>query len=209
MIRSRFAIAAIGAAVVGCSESPTQPIDKSLHEIQSFNCVANVTSNDVSCAPANSSSGPGRSVQQIIGGQNVFVKVRTSNVAYDGTTFSFDTSIQNYTDQQFSTANGTSAHPGGVKIFFNSGPTVTGGSGSIVVANPSGTATFTAASQPYYQYGGLENSALGSDGILDPAETSSTLNWQLTMPNTVTSFAFTLLVTTQMPSATFNSQPPI
>jgi len=216
MMSFRTAVAAIVAtvAVVACTESATQatgPVEQ-IKSLQAFNCTVSVSSAELSCAPANGSAGDLRAVQQTIGGQNVYVKIRTSGVAYDSATqvFSFNTTIQNYTDQPMGTANGTQAHPLGVRIFFHTGPSVTQGSGSVTVASADGIQSITGTNQPYFEYGGdgAGEGLLGSDGILSPGETSGARTWQLSMPPTVEFFAFTLLVSTQMPSATYNSQPP-
>ena len=215
-IRSCVAVVAATVSLVACNETslqstgPTGQVSKS---IQAFDCTVNVASATLSCAPSNGSAPSGlRAVQQTVGGQGVYVKIASSNVSYNGTTqiFSFNTTIQNYTNQPMATANGTQGHPGGVKIFFHTGPSVTGGTGSVTVANAAGTANFTGTNQPYFVYGGNgDNSgALGADGILSPGEISSAETWQLSMPPTVASFTFQLLVSTQMPSATYSSQPP-
>jgi hypothetical protein len=78
--------------------------------------------------------------------------------------------------------------PEGIRIFFAAGPNVTSGSGLITVAGD-GIGTFTGANQPYFQY----------STVLDQFEISSPKTWQLTMPPTVTTFDFILLVSAAVP----------
>ena len=68
----------------------------------------------------------------IIGGQNVNVKLTSSNVAYNSGTgrFTFDVTVQNLIPQPLGTTDGTTLAPGGVSVFFTSGPTVTDGTDS-------------------------------------------------------------------------------
>lgn len=169
----------------------------------------------VSCSPTDGAARSGiRSNLQTIGGQGVYVRVSTSGVAYNSGTgvFSFNTTIQNLTDASFASADGASKDAGGVRIFFATGPTVTGGSGAISVANATGIATFTGGGQPYFQYGGtlpsVDSAALGIEGILAPAEISSPKAWQLNVPSTVTTFVFQLLISTETSKSSLISQAP-
>jgi hypothetical protein len=111
-------------------------------------------------------------------------------VNYDAGTgaFTFNTTIRNLIPQPLGTTDGVNPDPNGVRVFFASGPTVTSGSGLITVAGD-GTATFTGANQPYYQY----SQVLQQFGI------SSSKMWQLNMPPTVTTFDFLLLVSAEVP----------
>jgi len=143
----------------------------------------------------------------IVGGQHVYVDLISSNVVptsgqrCNGTVdatkkcFAFDVAIKNLIPQPMGTTDGVSPVPTGLQIFFVSGPTMTGGSGSISVANGL-TGIFTATGQKYFQYAG---SALGGDGILSQNETSSTATWQLEMDATVANFAFQLYVSAPVP----------
>jgi hypothetical protein len=126
----------------------------------------------------------------IIGGQNTYVKVTTSNVSYDaGTqTFRFDATIQNLINESIGSVVEGVAAPAGTMVFFTSGPTVTGGSGIISVGNADGTATFTGPTQPYFTY----------TGILAKDEVSPAKTWELSMPTSVSNFAFNLLIQTEV-----------
>jgi hypothetical protein len=156
-------------------------------------CTGRLDTKSVRCGLPSTSA----SRDLIIGAQGVYVTLASSNVQYDGGTsiFSFDVTVQNLIPQAFGTNDGATPDGTGVNVFFSNVPTVTGGTGSASVANATGTGTFTAAGQPYFQYPG---SALGGDQILSQNETSSALTWQLNIDPTVTSFEFDVYVSTNV-----------
>lgn len=122
--------------------------------------------------------------------------VTSSNVVYGvDSIFSFDVTVKNKIQQTLGTTDGTNPDPAGVRIFFQNGPTVTGGSGTITVPNASGSAAFTAANQLYFEYSG---GTLGGDGVLTTGETSGAVNWHLKMPPSVTNFSFTVFVSAEV-----------
>lgn len=153
-----------------------------------FLCRADVRAGSVECgAPAPGGSGASRI---IIGGQNTYVKLTSSNVNWDNDfqVFSFDVTVQNLLPQAMGTTNGTTQHADGVRVFFTAEPVVTAGEGEVAVVNEDGTGTFTAGNQPYFQY----------DQMLQPDQTSEPRNWQLDVPNTVDSFEFFVYVSTEL-----------
>jgi hypothetical protein len=162
----------------GGPSTPGTPIP-----IAALQCTANVPQRTVSCDGATPANDQIRSL--IMGGQNVYVKVTSTNASYDAGTqaFTFDVTIRNLIPQSLGTTDGVTLDPNGVRIFFASGPAVTGGSGTITVVGD-GVGTFTAAGQPFYQY----------NTVLAQYQVSSPKTWQLNMPSTVTSFNFLLLV---------------
>lgn len=177
--------------IAACTDSaPTGLIDARLVErpvaTVAVSCTGSRVAETVSCGeqlPAGLSA-------VVIGGQNTYVKVTTSNVSYDaGTqTFRFDATIQNLLNESIGTPAADVVAPTGTMVFFTSGPTVTGGSGIISVGNADGTATFTGPSQPYFTY----------TGILAKDEVSPVKTWELSMPTSVTGFAFNLLIQTEV-----------
>ena len=136
------------------------------------------------------------------GGQGTYVNLYSSNVSYSSVTeiFSFNTTVQNITNVVMATEDGATRDSSGVRIFFQTEPHATGGSGTITIANADGAATFLASNQSYYQYGGqvggVDQPQLGADGILSISELSSMKNWQFNVPATVTTFAFEVYVNT-------------
>jgi hypothetical protein len=158
--------------------SPGTPVT-----IQALECTGNRQALTVSCAapaPAGGASG-----DIIVGNQNVYVKVTSSNIAYNSGTgqFTFDVTVKNLIEQPMGTTDGTTLDPNGVRVFFAEGPTVTSGTGTAAVV-PDGFGTFTAAGQAYYQY----NQVLAHNAV------SSARGWTLIMPSTVGTFSFLLYV---------------
>jgi hypothetical protein len=164
-------------------------------------CQANVRARTVECVPPAAPPRGPRHHQHTQGGQGTYVRVATSGVGYAGGEFTFSLTVQNLSNLAFATSDGVARHDDGVRVFFHSGPTVTGGAGVITVDNETGTGVFTAADQPYFQYGGkiggIDQGDLGVDGMLGVGETSTAKTWELAVPATVTTFSFLLLVSTQ------------
>jgi hypothetical protein len=106
-------------------------------------------------------------------------------VAYNSGTgrFTFDVTVANLIEQPMGTLDGTTVDPTGVRVFFQTGPTVTSGTGSVSVL-PDGFGTFTDAGQPYYQY----------DQMLEQNQVSGARTWTLVMPPSVATFAFSVFV---------------
>jgi hypothetical protein len=195
-----------GAAVACTKESTTAPSAKTDEESQvnrtsvvaALSCQASVTERTVTCGPPSSGNESRETTSPnaeniIIGGQDVYVAVKSTNVNYDAGTgaFTFDVTVRNLIPQPIGTADTTGAQapdPDGVRVFFAAGPIVTGGTGSASVVGD-GVATFTAANQPYYQY----------STVLDPFEITSPKTWQLNMPSSVETFSFLLLVSAAVP----------
>ncbi|HEX8432276.1 MAG TPA: PPC domain-containing protein [Longimicrobium sp.] len=145
----------------------------------SLTCTASTTTRTVSCGAPKT----GDINAAIIGGQNQYVKLTSSNIQVVADTFAFDVTVENLIPQPLGTTNGTTADAAGVRVFFQSGPTSTGG-GTMTVANADGTASFTAASQPYFQY----------NGILAQNSISPVKRWKLQFSPEVTNFTFQLYV---------------
>ena len=198
----------VSAVAVACTEDvPTSPAAKTATPsdveravVAALMCHASIVDQTVTCeAPGGSratkpSPEDGPPVSNIIiGGQDVFVAVKSTNVNYNAGTgaFTFDITIRNLIPQPMGTADTTGAQapdPEGIRIFFASGPNVTSGTGLITVAGD-GVGTFTGANQPFYQY----------NTVLDQFEISSPKTWQLNMPSSVTTFDFLLLVSAAVP----------
>lgn len=164
--------------------APTQPINA----VQRFDCTASLQTATLRCRPAGAFAGEANGV--LIGGQGQYVQLTSSNVSYNAGTeiFSFDVTVQNLMNEAIGTPDGVVADPQGIQVFFASGPTVTSGTGVISVANADGVGTFTTANQPYFAY----------NEILDANEVSGAKTWQLSMPSTVGTFTFTLLIETDV-----------
>jgi hypothetical protein len=149
-----------------------------------LDCTASMGSHQVSCRPA--APGTGGAVGDLhVGNQGVYVLLTSSNVNYNGGTgqFTFDATLQNLIEQPLGTTDGVTLDPAGIRIFFTTGPVVTGGTGTASVV-PDGFDFFTAAAQAYYTY----------PYLLDQNEISPAETWTFIVTPTVTSFQFYVLV---------------
>src|SRR5205807_3367621 len=189
VIRRQVVLLAVLCGVAACTDhtGPTAPAPPSSSRV--ISCQADVRARILACAAPNPSPASGISADLVLGGQGAYVALRSSNVSYNGgsTTFQADVTVENLTAQPLGTPDGNTVT--GVKVFFSSGPTVTSGTGTVTVANPDGTQTFTQAAQPYFLY----------NQILGTAEVSASRTWQWTVPTTVTRFAFQVLVDAASP----------
>ena len=120
----------------------------------------------------------------MIGGQGVFVTLAASNITNVDGIFAFDVALTNLLRQPLGTEDGINPAPGGIRIFFHSGPNATVGAGDVSLANEDGTDTFTGSDQPYFEY----------EEIVEPNQTSSAKNWQIAYDPDVEAFAFTVYV---------------
>lgn len=189
----------------GCRETPVDtlrpeppagvpgnhPAEEAGIRVVAAECRGNLQQLKVECEiPATVP--PGVSPDIIVGGQNQYVTLTSNDVNYSAVTqqFTFAVTLRNRIAQPMGTTNASTLalEPSGIRVFFHSGPTATGGTGTISVVGD-GTATFTSADQPYYQYNNVLTSLQ-----LSPAKT-----WTLIIPPTVTTFSFTALVSAPVP----------
>jgi hypothetical protein len=147
--------------------------------LQAFDCTASVRAAAVSCVPA---APAGAGSRTILGGQNAYLKLTSSNVSYNPGTeiFQFDVTVQNLSNEAIGTPDGTVPDPEGIRLFFHAGPTVTSGTGTASVANADGTADITGTQQPFFAY----------HEILSKDEVSASKTWQLSAPPTANTVSF-------------------
>jgi hypothetical protein len=190
-LASLLASAVLGASALGaCSDQLVQPatgeIPAPATVVQAFNCTA--TRAELTCSPLQ--PGTGDALGVLVGGQNTFVRLSSSNAAYDAGTeiFSMDVTVQNLMNEAMGTPDGVTPDVDGIQVFFHNGPNTTQGTGEVTVANADGTGFFTAAAQPFHRY----------SEILDKDEVSSVKTWQFNMPSTVLRFSFVVLIETDL-----------
>jgi hypothetical protein len=195
-LRKNFALTA-GAAALATLAACSEPIAPTRHDIPSLDpaastvmatCKVDVKALTMTCDETRPlSNTPGRATV-ILGGQDSYLKLASSGTTYNTGTeiFSSDVTVQNLVKRIIGTTDGFTVS--GVKVFFQSGPTVTGGTGIVTVANPDGNDTFTGAGQPYFLY----------NQMIDSYEISSARKWQFSVPSTVSTFTFAVLVQTSM-----------
>lgn len=176
------ASALVASSLVGCSSDRTGPSEGVVpRNVATVTCHASVTTGTVECG--DPSAAPGT---EQLGGQGSYVVLRSRDVAYDNVSeFTFGVTVQNLTAQ---TLGWDGTDTTGVRIFFVTPPTVTAGSGTITVEDDS-VGNFTASNQSYY----LFPQAIGRN------QESDVSDWRFSMPPTVTSFTFTVLVAADIP----------
>ena len=156
--------------------------------LQALDCTANTVTGTLRCEPARASLGAASGV--MFGGQNVFVKLTSSNPNYDSgdQVFSVDVTVQNLMNEAIGTPDGTTPDPDGIQVFFMSEIATSGGEGEVTLANNDGTAFFLAPDQPYFAY----HEVLAKDQI------SAAHPWEFNVPPSVTAFSFTVLLETDV-----------
>lgn len=153
-------------------------------------CKVDLQASTMSCASPKVSLPAGIS-GALLGGQGTYLLLESSNVAYNAaaTRFSADITIQNRLMQALGTADGTTVHGDGIRIFFLDAPEVTVGTGQVVVANADDKATFTGPNQSYFQY---------NESLL-PGKRSASKTWEWNVPATVEEFTFRVGVSAAVP----------
>lgn len=153
--------------------------------VSRLDCVVEMGARRLGCE-APGLSLPAEISAALIGGQGNHLLLESSNVQYDGSdqVFSADVTILNLLDSPLGTTDGATPHADGIRIFFLADPEVTGGSGTVTVKNPTGTAEFTHVDQPYFEYG----------APLMRLERSEARRWEWSVPSTVESFTFSVAV---------------
>ena len=182
--RRSLAAALLLLATACVDRNPLSP-DRALPAptpLATVSCQVTVATGKMSCSAATPATGGVQA--NIIGGQEIYVKLASSGTSYDSGTqiLSSTVTVQNLLSQTLGVDSLGNIQ--GVTVFFETGPVLTSGTGNVSVANPDGTGTFTAAMQPYFLY----------NETLDPFEISAGKLWQFNVDNTVSTFAFTLLV---------------
>lgn len=190
------AVALLLAACADRSPSATTPPIPAPESTQRVECVASPAARTVSCGRTEEGAR-----RNLYGGQGQFVQIASNDVFYDSGTgqFTFDLTVQNLLPYPIGTRDGTTVDSGGVKVFVNSGPTTTGGSGSVTVPSPDGVGTFTAAGQPFYKY----------PQRLAPNQVSASRTWAFQVEAGVATFSFTLLVEAQAAPSAFRILAPL
>jgi hypothetical protein len=116
------------------------------------------------------------------------VKIRPGVSSYVNGVFSVPVAVQNLIPQPIGTTDGVTTDPKGIRVFLESPPALTRGSGSIST-NADGTGTFTASDQEFWQY----------NQRLQHGDISGNKVWAFTMPPTVEGFRFTVYVAAAVP----------
>jgi hypothetical protein len=200
-LRRTAAAVAVLLVASACSDHPPAPLavqDPVLPTpvLAALTCRVEIAAGTADCFAADPAGEGGPSFNRIVGGQGLFVRLASSGITVVGSTFAMDVTAQNLSNLAMATADGATPHADGLRVFFHGGPAATPG-GTVTVANADGQAMFTAADQPYFQYDGA---ALGGDGVLASAETSTPKRWEFDLEGAVDAFSFTVYVSTATPA---------
>lgn len=185
------ALAALLLSAACTDRSPTEaiPTPRPGEQVRTeIACTVTVATARLTCgAPAPAG---GASATIMLGGQGTYVRLESTNLAYDADAdvFSVDVSVQNLLSERMGTPDGTTAT--GVKVFFEEMPTATEGSGEVTVLNADGVGGFTRVNQPYFTY----------PEILEARGTSAPRPWRFGVPGTVARFGFKVYVVTELPA---------
>jgi hypothetical protein len=196
----------LGAAVVlaACSDGgdPLARMPETPAQLQPaaayLRCTADVRAGTVSCREVAPAAGTGgalaahyiyyQSAPHALMVQNDYVATSTD--------VSFDLQVVNLVPQPIGTDDGVNLHSRGVRVFFWSNPWVTDGTGSVSVAEPTATGSFTGSNQRYHQW----NEIIQSQGT-SVAEKHYVFN----ITGTVNAFEFQLGISTNMQWAAITS----
>ena len=171
------------AACVDAAPLMPAPEDAASVAVPALQCAVDVRAETMSCAaPDGAQARNALAANRLLGGQDVYIKLANSGGSYDAgaQTFQINVTVQNLLEAPLGTTDGVTAS--GVRVFFGSGPIGTGG--TVTVQNPTGTAFFTEADQPYFEY----------PQILEPFEISAALPWRFNVPTATTRFTFLVYV---------------
>lgn len=199
--RLRVSSPVILAIAAACTDpiAPTQaPVSAKPTPRAVAVCTVDVHGQSMTCTDARTTSAFSSGVRGdvvTLGGQDIFVKLASSGTAYDTGTqiLSSNVNIQSLIKYQMGTEDGVTVN--GVDIFFNSGPVVTSGTGTVTVANPDGMGAFTGPNDPYFHY----------SEIIAPFEISASRSWQFNVPSTVNTFSFTVYVNAPIDASSTSS----
>jgi hypothetical protein len=184
--QARFPLAMLLVAAACGDVQPTGPsvAGEPLVGVQVFDCTASVASASVSCS-SPLPTGPNLA---ILGRQNDYVRLTSSNVSAVGGIFEFDVTVQNLLPEVMGSPNGVVVDTAGISVFFFSGPTVTAGTGTVSVANADGVKEFNSPNQPFFRYA----QKLSQD------EVSASKTWQLAYDPGVQTFTFRVYVAAEL-----------
>jgi alpha-tubulin suppressor-like RCC1 family protein len=193
-----LAFASSALLLAACSE-PTRPPEAAAPDLPGatlavLRCNASVAARTLRCDAEPPAEGGGSRAVLIFGGQGRYVQLTSGEASYDGGTqiFHATVSVRNLMGQPIGTADGATPDAEGTRVFFHSGPTATGGSGTITVNNPDGSGDFTGTDQPFFRY----------PGILTTDLPSLSQDWRFNVPGTVTTFSFVVYVVAEVPHQT-------
>jgi hypothetical protein len=184
--QARLPLAMLLVAAACGDVQPTGPsvAGEPLAGVQAFDCTASVASGTVSC----SSPLPAGPSLAILGGQDDYLRLTSSNVTAVNGIFQFEVTVQNLLPEAMGTPDGVTPDTAGINVFFFGDPVVTAGTGTVTVANEDGSHEYMGPDQPYFRY----NQVLVKDQVSAPR------TWQLAYAPGVQTFTFRVLVVAEL-----------
>jgi hypothetical protein len=183
------------AVLVACADSsgPVETLSSARRAVPgvvtaTLSCTASVASGAIACRELGPGGGPGSRVI-LSGPDGGIIDLESSNVASTADTFGVDVTVLHRIVQPLGTTDGTTAHVGGVRVFFSTPPYVVTKTNDnalawIGVNNPDGSTVFEGStSAEFFQY----------NGLLVHNTTSEVKRWRFNLINVAT-FAFEVKV---------------
>jgi hypothetical protein len=154
---------------------------------QLLSCTADRVALTLSCRAPEAAPGT-----VVLGNQGTVVALRSSGVSYSSGTgiLSANVTVQNLGAGPIGTTDGTTPSGNGIRVFFVTPPSASP-TGTVTVNNETGTATFTASGQEYFEY----------PGMLATQATSAPLTWEFLFAGGATDFTFSVMLSTEVPAA--------
>lgn len=168
--------------------APENPAPALPPALQAVDCTIDRTQEAMRCGDPQPQTGAALgSGGVIVGGQNRYVRLASSDVTWSADTLRLDVTVQNLIHQPLGTTNGTTADPGGVRVFFTAEPAAHP-TGTAWVANADDSGIFIAPAQPFFQY----------DGLLGAGEVSAPRTWKFAFTPGTSRVTFTVYVAAQV-----------
>lgn len=175
----------LAVLAAACTDSPLAPVTRPAPiALPALQCVVDVRATSMSCKPLDP-PGAGALTNRVVGGQDTYVKLTSTNTSYSAGTgiFSTEVKVQNLTQLTMGTDGFTVS---GVQVFFSQGPSTA--MGTVTVANADGNGTYlNGVESPYFDYA----------QTLAPMEISAAREWQFQVAGGATTFTFRVYVNTE------------
>lgn len=157
--------------------------------VAQYTCTLTISARQVRCSPVHDAA-PGVSQSVVLLPSSPYAQFHPYDPVRDtvAQTWAFAVDVRNLLGQPIGTRDGTTV--AGTIVAITYGPVVTGGTGTVTVANVDGTGNLTGPNQPYFFY----------DQLVAPHASSSAKLWRFHVPNTVASITFGIVVSTHFPA---------
>jgi hypothetical protein len=161
-------------------------------------CTADVQAGTVSCREVAPVPGPGGALAShyIYYQSAPHALVVQNDYTASSTNVEFDLRVVNLVPQPIGTDDGVTLHSRGVRLFFWSNPTVTDGTGSVSIVEPSASGSFTGSNQKFHQWNEI---------VPSQDTTVAEKHYNFAITGTVNAFEFTFGISTNMQWAAITS----